>query len=598
MIETLWKYILLYLLFAAPAAAIGALWHVLRRRRAQRLPYRKQAGRRIAGGLALLAVYTLTLLAMFLRVGYNAVLAAMRFTYEDGAYAVKQLLEDAYSVIDEQLEEYDENIVLMGMDGAVQRAIAMNNWGRCGEEEGPSIAINDVFPFFQQDFSRCAIFKNDGERLISMLDYRGPVPAWEPGFDEAQSLLPLKHGTIGEKTFTLTRFEAWAYNLANKADTLRTGSVRDPIRPFSFQVPLIPKEDRLLHEYAFCVPAVLRLDHAEQGGQIVYTGDEALQFPGEERYYIYVSAAYSPVRAAFSYVYIPKTRALSPSPDPDDDPSWYFEFSFDDWSSFVLLSWLISTVAFLLLQVILFSRHERREAIRQRNLLLDVAHELKTPMGSVMLKGEEVLEGETLEDKNQSAEEMIVQIERMRARLNEVLQNARLESMGVRLRYESFSLREAAEDAMDQVAALAEAKALSVGLQGDDIAVEADRAYIVRAVFNFLTNAVKNTPQGGQILCRLRRERNSALCSVYNSGSSVPQKEMKKIWQQFYKIGDGGDNARKGTGVGLSTVKGIVALHGGACGCRNTDNGVEFWFRIPPRRVLREKRCFRESSML
>ena len=249
-----------------------------------------------------------------------------------------------------------------------------------------------------------------------------------------------------------------------------------------------------------------------------------------------------------------------------------------------LICFVFALVLILLFNIVAFSHHERREAQRRSQLLLDVAHELKTPMGSVMLKGEEVLEGETIEDKNRSAEEMIEQIERMRGRLNEVLQNARLESMGVRLQYESFSLREAAEDAMDQVAALAEAKALSTGLQGEDLTVEADRTYIVRAVFNFLTNAVKNTPEGGRIMCRLRREGNSVLCSVYNSGSSIPPKEMKKIWQQFYKISDGGDNARKGTGVGLSTVKSIVALHGGAYGCRNTEDGVEFWFRIPMKR--------------
>ena len=59
--------------------------------------------------------------------------------------------------------------------------------------------------------------------------------------------------------------------------------------------------------------------------------------------------------------------------------------------------------------------------------------------------------------------------------------------------------------------------------------------------------------------------------------------EQKKIWRQFYKIGDGGDNAEKGMGVGLSTVKSIVTLHGGDCGCKNVKGGVVFWFKIPLR---------------
>jgi len=96
-----------------------------------------------------------------------------------------------------------------------------------------------------------------------------------------------------------------------------------------------------------------------------------------------------------------------------------------------------------------------------------------------------------------------------------------------------------------------------------------------------LTNAVKYTPAGGRIVVGLRREKGYAVCTVFNNGSYIPAKEIKSIWRQFYKISDGGDNAEKGVGVGLSTVKSIATLHGGGCGCRNNAGGVEFWFRVP-----------------
>ena len=157
----------------------------------------------------------------------------------------------------------------------------------------------------------------------------------------------------------------------------------------------------------------------------------------------------------------------------------------------------------------------------------------------------------------------------------------------MQLRIEPFSLREAAEDAIDQVIVLSDEKELHVSILGGDVTVQADRTYLVRAIFNLLTNAVKYTPQGGDIRVRLRSEKGKVFCEVYNTGSFIPQGEMKRIWQQFYKIGDGGDNAQKGTGVGLSTVKSIVTLHGGSCGCKNMEGGVEFWIQIPLRQKKR-----------
>jgi signal transduction histidine kinase len=588
------------MLFCAPPALAGALWHFVFRRRVNRLPYRRRVLRRLFGGAGLLAGYALGILGMFFAAGYPMGLSAMGFVYGDGDVLRRRITASVYGIPDGALDMWQ-------LPWYTQREFfgLPPQAGEAFDLDKLQAPYGDSFTRLFQDgvdyeHSCWAIYSAGGELcdpLGAAADSDLGYPAFHPvapggGIETETRSLPVWETRLARflsHMRGLIEGEGWAFqNVVLEA--------APPEEIWPFDVPKIPWREQLrsllTKEYTLWVPVAgyfetkMYEDHVEVYFVSQAWGQsevDAYQFQeGDSTYFFCVAGTYSPLRLAFSDFSMP-TRVMY-----DDGASAMCRISFSFWARRVIVFSAILLFLFLLAQIFLFSRRERREAQNRARLLLDVAHELKTPMGSVMLKGEEVLEGETLEEKEQSAEEMLVQIERMRGRLNEVLQNARLESLSVPLRPEAFSLREAAEDAIDQVITLAEAKELSMELRGDDIAVEADRTYIVRAAFNFLTNAVNYTPVRGQIVCSLGRERSSAVCSVYNSGSRIPKGELKKIWQQFYKIGDGGDNAKKGTGVGLSTVKSIIALHGGACGCRSVDGGVVFWFRIPMRQKKRK----------
>jgi len=717
-------YPLLFLVFSLPPAAAAALWHFLRRRKARGLPYRKRVLRRTAGAAALVGVYSLLLLGLFVSVGYYPALSALVSFYDEGAHnfsidsidnnyydgwltediAANYVLESGSSLLTKYYPAVVNATVFSEMDFGADRAegaapqrlvskkipmlaaklyrfIASNTkflqyasqtrgdayspgilfdwirWYRdwygedydalenvvfiVPEQEGLRKKINSLFSdrfTLNIPFATGSITQMEWDRQHAMRYFSDRYGIWEENRrDAAEIFLRTKEQWPDDGPEYFTPAELDAHNAAEgltDEEWYRLYATKYSANLYFWYMyvqdvwykdftaepepPDIPQEGYLdaaaLTEtewneryaakylaYSYFVEThpdvdvnayferisddewnILSAQYRLPQKVLALGADEVDASPALEQGYIHAAAA-PLLSLTLSDIDIPVHVAIG-SPITRNQQGGWISLRLDTQANDVKTCLYIALVLILLTNIIAFSRHERHEAQRRAQLLLDVAHELKTPMGSVMLKGEEVLEGETLEDKNQSAEEMIEQIERMRGRLNEVLQNARLESMGVCLQYEAFSLREAAEDAMDQVAALAEGRALSMQLEGEDIAMEADRTYIVRAVFNFLTNAIKNTPEGGRIVCRLRREGNSALCGVYNSGSSIPPKEMKKIWQQFYKISDGGDNARKGTGVGLSTVKSIVALHGGTYGCRNTEDGVEFWFRIPVKR--------------
>jgi signal transduction histidine kinase len=107
----------------------------------------------------------------------------------------------------------------------------------------------------------------------------------------------------------------------------------------------------------------------------------------------------------------------------------------------------------------------------------------------------------------------------------------------------------------------------------------ADESMIGRAVENFLTNALRHTPESGEIRVSAEAEANGTRICVYNSGSHLTPEQLARIWDVFY-TGENGERAN-GHGVGLAIVKSIAQLHGGNVSAKNGSEGVVFCLSIP-----------------
>ena len=109
-------------------------------------------------------------------------------------------------------------------------------------------------------------------------------------------------------------------------------------------------------------------------------------------------------------------------------------------------------------------------------------------------------------------------------------------------------------------------------------AIAADEARIGQVVTNFVSNAVRYTPNGGEIRVRAYTRSRETFFFIENTGKHFTEEEKQKIWETFYRT----DKSRssKGTGLGLAIAKNIVELHGGKVFVYNTDLGVQFGFEI------------------
>lgn len=69
-------------------------------------------------------------------------------------------------------------------------------------------------------------------------------------------------------------------------------------------------------------------------------------------------------------------------------------------------------------------------------------------------------------------------------------------------------------------------------------------------------------------------------CTVFNTGENIPESDIDKIWEKFYKVDKARTREYGGSGIGLSIVKAILAAMNRECGVKNVQNGVEFWFEV------------------
>ena len=212
----------------------------------------------------------------------------------------------------------------------------------------------------------------------------------------------------------------------------------------------------------------------------------------------------------------------------------------------------------------------------RRRMTSHIAHELKTPL-AVVHSYAEGLQAHIAEEKREKYLSVILgECERMDGMVLEMLDLSRLEAGKVTLARDDFDLSALAEEVFQR---LTEGRNIRLTLDlRRECVVNADRARMEQVITNFASNALRHTPEGGEIKVRTARIRREVSLYVENQGEPLAAEELGRVWDTFYR--GAGEAADSGTGLGLAISRSIIALHGGTCGVRNTALGVEFWFTI------------------
>ncbi|MBI5023475.1 MAG: PAS domain-containing protein [Candidatus Omnitrophica bacterium] len=206
------------------------------------------------------------------------------------------------------------------------------------------------------------------------------------------------------------------------------------------------------------------------------------------------------------------------------------------------------------------------EKVRQ-DFVANVSHELRTPVSTIRGYAETLLEG-ALEDKAHAREFLRIiydDAERLTKLINDLLDLSRIESGKMKLALEECSL----EAVVDRVLSgmKKEAQKSSVALKKDIpprlSRIRIDEAAIAQVLFNLAENAVKYNNAGGSVTIAARETDRGVEVSVTDTGIGIPQEDIPRIFERFYRVDKARSRDLGGTGLGLAIVKHILQAHHG-----------------------------------
>ncbi len=155
------------------------------------------------------------------------------------------------------------------------------------------------------------------------------------------------------------------------------------------------------------------------------------------------------------------------------------------------------------------------------------------------------------------------QTDRLERLVNDLLDRSRVQWGQLTLEYKSFYLADVLAECIRSVQASAEQHTLYLDIQVPDTHVVADKSRVEQVIGNLLDNAVKYSPQGGQVTVRLQEQQNNYLISIIDQGIGVNPEHYEHIFERFYRVSNATTRQYSGVGLGLYVAKAIVNKHGG-----------------------------------
>jgi len=225
---------------------------------------------------------------------------------------------------------------------------------------------------------------------------------------------------------------------------------------------------------------------------------------------------------------------------------------------------------------------ERIEKLR-RNMVADVAHELRTPLSNVSGYLEAVSDGIVAPDKEtiSSLREEVNLLSRMVDDLQEL---ALAEAETLKLNFQSCNAAEIVNKAITAVSKEAKKKGVLINSDlADNLPnVNADSHRVIQVLRNLLENAVAHTANGGTITVTARERDNVIQVSVADTGEGIPPEDVPNIFERFYRVDRSRSRATGGTGLGLTIAKRLIEAHGGTIEVSSElGKGSCFTFTIP-----------------
>jgi two-component system, OmpR family, sensor histidine kinase SenX3 len=228
------------------------------------------------------------------------------------------------------------------------------------------------------------------------------------------------------------------------------------------------------------------------------------------------------------------------------------------------------------------SERRRLEAVR-RDFVANISHELKTPVGALGLLAETISEESDADVTRRLAERMTSEAFRVARTIDDLLDLSRIEAEESPTR-EPVPVHLIVADAVERTRPVAEAHAITVetGAVALEHSVRGDRRQLASAVGNLLENACKYSEKGSAVEVTSHCTGDSVEICVRDHGVGIPQRDLERVFERFYRVDRARSRETGGTGLGLAIVRHVAGNHHGEVQVDSTEGeGSTFTLRLP-----------------
>ena len=233
------------------------------------------------------------------------------------------------------------------------------------------------------------------------------------------------------------------------------------------------------------------------------------------------------------------------------------------------------------------TEHVRLDNMR-KEFVADVSHELKTPITSIMGYSDTLLEDEyDKETQDKFLSVIATEARRMAKLVTDLLSLSKYDNDEIVLEKTEFDLGELVKQCQDKVQIERDKKLQHVEcfVTANVPAVYADKDGVERVVLNILTNSIKYTQDGGNIKIYVGFVYNDAYIKIIDNGIGIPEEDLSRIFERFYRVDKARTRAMGGTGLGLSIAKEILDKNGGSIDIKSqVGKGTEVVIKIPTKK--------------
>ena len=253
-----------------------------------------------------------------------------------------------------------------------------------------------------------------------------------------------------------------------------------------------------------------------------------------------------------------------------------------DWEARVQISPIDEELSLLIAQDL---SEERRLNDVRRDFVANVSHELKTPVGALSLLAEAVQAADSdIEQVRHFTSRMQVEVKRLTAMISDLVSLSQVQGDTALRNSGPVQVQNIIAEAVDATKISAEKQNIEVTISEDPEPgrIFGDEQQLITALSNLISNAIKYSPTHTKVGVGSRRVGNMIEISVTDQGPGIPEEDIERIFERFYRVDPARSRDTGGTGLGLAIVKHVCANHGGECTVwSQVGQGSTFTLRIP-----------------